>query len=89
MRRSMEWTDKEEGDRPAMTYRVSLFSGVVHWQRKEKNAEKWETPKLLPTDVWERLVEEVEKRYQRRRARHEDVLLVRSTFEKAPKLPPS
>jgi hypothetical protein len=89
MRRSMEWTEKAEGDRPTTTYRVSLFSGVVHWQRKEKNAEKWETPILVPTDVGERLIEEVDKRYQRRRARHEDVLLVRSAFQKAPKLPPA
>jgi len=86
MRRSMEWTEKGDGDRPTTTYRVSLFSGVVHWQRKEKGAEKWKTPKLLPTDVWERLIEEVEKRYQRRRARHEDLLLVRSSFKNAPKL---
>ena len=48
----MEWTDKSDGTRPTTTYRVSLFSGVVHWQRKEEDAEKWETPKLLPTDVW-------------------------------------
>ena len=87
MRRCMEWTDKADGDRPEITYRVSLFSGVVHWQRKEKNAEKWETPKLLATETCERLIEEVDKRYQRRRARHDDVLLIRSAFKTAPKLP--
>ena len=87
MRRCMEWTDKADGDRPETTYLVSLFSGVVHWQRKEKNAEKWETPKLLATETWERLIEEVDKRYQRRRARHDDVLLIRSAFKTAPKLP--
>jgi hypothetical protein len=89
MRRSMEWTDKAEGDRPETTYRVSLFAGNVRWQRKEKYSETWETPKLLATEVWERLLEEVDKRYQRRRARHEDVLLVRSAFKDAPKLPPT
>ena len=87
MRRCMEWTDKAEGDRPETTYRVSLFSGVVRWQRKEISAEKWETPKLLATETWERLIEEVDKRYQRRRARHDDVLLIRSAFKTAPKLP--
>jgi hypothetical protein len=87
MRRCMEWTDKAEGDRPETTYRVSLFSGVVRWQRKEKNAEKWETPKLLSTETWERLIDEVDKRYQRRRARHDDVLLIRSAFKTAPTLP--
>ena len=39
------------------------------------------------TETWERLIEEVEKRYQRRRARHDDVLLIRSAFKTAPKLP--
>ncbi|NDE85715.1 MAG: hypothetical protein EB056_06825 [Verrucomicrobia bacterium] len=77
MRRSIEWTEKAEGDRPKITYRVS----------KEQGSESWETPKMLPSETWDRLVEEVEKRYQRRRARHEDVLLVRSTSAKAPKLP--
>ena len=87
MRRSIEWTEKAEGDRPKTTYRVSLFAGEVRWQRKEQGSESWETPKMLSTESWDRLMEEVEKRYQRRRARHEDVLLVRSTASKAPKLP--
>ena len=87
MRRSIEWTEKAEGDRPKITYRVSLFAGEVRWQKKEQGSESWETPKMLPSETWDRLVEEVEKRYQRRRARHEDVLLVRSTSAKAPKLP--
>ena len=86
MRRSIEWTEKAEGDRPKIIYRVSLFAGEVRWQRKEHGSESWETPKMLPSEIWNRLVEEVEKRYQRRRARHEDVLLVRSTYAKAPKL---
>lgn len=86
MRRSIEWTEKAEGDHPKTTYRVSLFAGEVRWQKKEHGAESWETPKMLSAGAWDRLVEEVEKRYQRRRARHEDVLLVRSVAASSPKL---
>jgi len=87
VRRSIEWTEKADSDRPKTTYRVSLFAGEVRWQRKEQGSESWEIPKMLASETWDRLVEEVEKRYQRRRARHEDVLLVRSTAAKAPKRP--
>jgi len=87
VRRAIEWTEKAEGEHPKTTYRVSLFAGEVRWQKKVHGSESWETPKLLPAETWERLVEEVEQRYQRRRARHEDVLLVQASAAKAPKLP--
>ena len=65
----------------------SLFAGKVSWQRKLKDAEEWETPKILPESAWNSLLEEMEKRYHRRRARHEDLLLVRSVAARSPKLP--
>ena len=87
MRRAIEWTEKPGGDEPPVIYRVSLFAGKVAWQRKPKGAEEWETPKILPAAAWTSLLEEMEKRYPRRRARHEDLLLVRSAAALAPKLP--
>jgi len=87
VRRAIEWTEKPGGDEPPILYRVSLFAGKVSWQRKTKGADEWETPKLLPETAWASLLEEVEKRYHRRRARHEDLLLVRSVAAQAPKLP--
>ena len=87
MRRAIEWTEKPGGDEPPVIYRVSLFAGKVAWQRKPKGAEEWETPKILPSAAWTSLLEEMEKRYPRRRARHEDLLLVRSAAALAPKLP--
>ena len=87
MRRAIEWTEKSDGEEPPVIYRVSLFAGKVSWQRKLKDAEGWETPKILPQSAWSALLEEMEKRYHRRRARHEDLLLVRSAAARAPKLP--
>jgi len=87
VRRAIEWTEKPGGGEPPVIYRVSLFAGKVAWQRKPKGAEKWETPKILPAAAWTSLLEEMEKRYHRRRARHEDLLLVRSAAAQAPKLP--
>ena len=87
MRRAIEWTEKAGDGEPPVIYRVSLFAGKVSWQRKLKGAEEWETPKILPEAAWNSLLEEMEKRYHRRRARHEDLLLVRSVAAQSPKLP--
>ena len=87
MRRAIEWTEKPGGDEPPVIYRVSLFAGKVAWQRKPKGADEWETPKILPETAWTSLLEEMEKRYHRRRARHEDLLLVRAAYTRSPKLP--
>ena len=87
MRRAIEWTEKSGGDETPVIYRVSLFAGKVSWQRKLKDSEGWETPKILPESAWNSLLEEMGKRYHRRRARHEDLLLVRSVAAQSPKLP--
>jgi len=87
VRRAIEWTEKSGGDETPVIYRVSLFAGKVSWQRKLKDSEGWETPKILPESAWNSLLEEMEKRYHRRRARHEDLLLVRSVAAQSPKLP--
>jgi hypothetical protein len=87
VRRDIEWTEKLGDDQPPVIYRVSLFAGKVAWQRKSKGADEWETPKILPESAWNSLLEEMEKRYHRRRARHEDLLLVRSVAARSPKLP--
>jgi len=87
VRRAIEWTEKPGGGEAPLLYRVSLFGGKVSWHRKIKGAEEWETPKILPETAWASLLEEMEKRYHRRRARHEDLLLVRAAYTQSPKLP--
>jgi hypothetical protein len=87
VRRAIEWTEKPDGDEPPVIYRVSLFAGKVSWQRKLKDAEDWENPKILPESAWNSLLAEMEKRYHRRRARHEDLLFVRSVAARSAKFP--
>jgi hypothetical protein len=89
MNRPVEWTERLE-DRSKRRVRVSFFSGRITWQIQEPGTWNWSrdiTPSLAD---WERLHDEVRRRYQRRRATHKEFLLSEAGLAEARRqLPPA
>lgn len=87
MIRQICWKEKpEEG--PAVEIRVDFFAKAIHWQFKAHGAEAWDYTRRPTWAQWNRLRDEVTRRYQRSRARLEDLQRVEQAIARLPLGPP-
>lgn len=79
MRRDITWIEKLP-DRIKREVRVHFHGGKIYWRERQlvgrREAGPWNDGMQPSEEDWERLHEEVMRRYQRRTARQEDVDLV-------------
>lgn len=81
MRRSIEWKDTTpEGEK--RTVRVGFFGRQLKWQFSVAQGD-WDYETPPSQQDWEALLDEVQRRYARKRASHKDVLLVKQEMERA------
>jgi|GEM_PF-2826498 len=81
MNRPLEWNEKlPDGGRRRV--RVTFFSAMIKWQFQiQGEAWDYDTPPSL-TD-WERLLDEVKRRHQRRRATQKELELTEAGYRLA------
>lgn len=77
MRREVTWTEKSP-DRTKREVSVRFFGGKLYWSERLSTEDRWNNELVPSEEDWRRLQEEVERRLQRGRARHEDLALVTS-----------
>jgi len=83
MRREVTWTEKLP-DRTHREVRVHFHGGKTYWRerisasRRARPDERWNTDCQPTEEDWDRLLQEVRDRYQRRTARQEDIDVVLS-----------
>lgn len=81
MRREITWVDKLP-DRSRREVRVQFYGGKLYWReritatRRAREGETWNEEVEPSEEDWERLLDEVKRRFQRRTARQEDLDLV-------------
>lgn len=83
MIRQICWKEKSE-DGAKTEIRVDFFAGAIKWQFKPAGADRWDYDTRPTRAQWERLLDEVERRYQRGRARIEDVQRVKRKLTELP-----
>lgn len=76
MQRQICWVERRE-DGVKRETRVTINRDTVKWQFKAQTDERWDYTTLPTREEWDELLERVEHRYQRRVAKHADLLLVR------------
>lgn len=75
MRREITWVEKLP-DRVKREVRVHFHGGKLFWKEKFSDREGWNEAMVPSEEDWEQLHDEVQRRFQRRRARQEDLDLV-------------
>jgi hypothetical protein len=75
MRREITWVEKLP-DRVKREVRVHFHGGKLFWKESLSNAEGWNEEMTPSEDDWAQLEDEVRRRFQRSRARQEDLDLV-------------
>jgi hypothetical protein len=78
MNRPIEWIEKtEEGEKRKV--RVTFFAKGIIWQF-QNSREGWDYDRKPSLEDWEKLLDEVQRRYQRRRATHKELLLTEKSI---------
>lgn len=75
MRREITWVEKLP-ERVKREVRVHFHGGKLYWKEKFSNEEGWNEEMVPSEEDWEQLLDEVQRRFQRRKARQEDLDLV-------------
>ncbi len=81
MKRDIEWIEKLD-DGVKRTVRIAFHQGKVKWQFKRSDEERWDYDTPPSKEDWAALEEKIERLYNRRRARYDDVELIRALREK-------
>lgn len=76
MRRDVTWSERLP-NQSKREVSVSFFGGKLFWHERLGSRGEWNDAMSPTEEDWERLHEEVRKRVQRRRARQEDLDIVR------------
>ena len=85
MIRQICWKEKHEAHGKTEV-RVDFFAGEIKWQFKFPDSDRWNYEHTPSRDQWATLLDEVTRRYQRGRARIEDI---RRVERKIAELPPT
>jgi hypothetical protein len=75
MRREITWVEKRP-DRVKREVRVHFHGGKLFWKESFSNEEGWNETMVPSEEDWAQLEDEVRRRFQRRKARQEDLDLV-------------
>lgn len=81
MNRPVEWNYKNEEGLKCRT-RVTFFSGMIKWQF-QKDKESWDYNKPPTVQDWEQLLDEIQRRHQRRRATQKELELTEAGYKQA------
>ncbi|MCC7300968.1 MAG: hypothetical protein IT583_07805 [Verrucomicrobia bacterium] len=78
MKRDIEWIEKlDDGVKRTVRIAISMNKGIK-WQFKRSDEERWDYDTPASPDDWQALDEKVAALYNRRRATHEELELVRA-----------
>jgi hypothetical protein len=75
MRREITWVEKLP-DRVKREVRVHFYGGKLYWKERFSNEEGWNEEMEPSEEDWAQLEDEVRRRFQRRKARQEDLDVV-------------
>ncbi len=82
MKRDIEWIEKlDDGVKRTVRIAVSMNKGIK-WQFKRSDEERWDYDTPASPEDWAALDEKVAALYNRRRATHEELEMVRSQRKK-------
>ena len=82
MKRDIEWIEKlEDGVKLTVRIAISMNKGI-RWQFKRSDKESWDYDTPASSEDWLALEEKVAALYNRRRATHEELELVRAQRKK-------
>jgi|GEM_PF-4606078 len=72
MRREITWVEKLP-DRIKREVRVHFYGNKLFWKEKFSDKEDWDEEMEPSEEDWAQLLDEVQRRFQRRKARQEDL----------------
>lgn len=82
MKRDIEWKEKlEDGVKRTVRITISMNAGI-NWRFKRSDEELWDYETPASPEDWQILEEKVDALYNRRRATHKEVELVRAERKK-------
>ncbi|MFQ3670940.1 MAG: hypothetical protein SNJ84_05735 [Verrucomicrobiia bacterium] len=87
MIRQICWNEKND-DGTKTEIRVDFFARSIKWQFKPTGADRWDYQRSPTRAQWEELLNQVSRRYQRGRARIDDLHLVQTKLAQIPTDPP-
>lgn len=81
----IQWTDTDPDTGDKRFVRVERFAGVWTFHVRARRREDWQPPAVVTRDMWETLLDAVERRYQRREGVTDtDLAYVRRELAKLP-----
>lgn len=81
MKRDIEWNERQEDGVKRFTRVKFPGNGVIKWQFKRADEERWDYDTPPTAEDWKTLEEKVDKLYHRRRAALRDWELVKKMRE--------
>ena len=85
---SIEWTEPDPETGAKRFVRVEKFAREWHFKVRFRRRTEWETPAVVTRDMWETLLDALERRYPRREGvTDDDLRSVRRTLANLPKPP--
>jgi hypothetical protein len=77
MKRDIEWVERiDDGVKRTVRIAISMNKGVK-WQFKRSDEERWDYDTPPSSEDWKNLEEKVAALYNRRRATHEELEMIR------------
>jgi len=81
----IQWTDTDPMTGEKRFVSVERFAGVWTFHVRAKRREEWGSPAVVTRDMWETLLDAIERRYQRREGVTDvDLAYVRKELAKLP-----
>ena len=81
----IQWTDTDPDTGDKRFVSVERFAGVWRFYVRAKRREEWGSPAVVSRDMWETLLEAIQRRYQRREGVTDvDLDFVRKELAKLP-----
>jgi hypothetical protein len=86
----VQWNDTDPATGEKRFVSVDRFAGVWRFRVRARRREDWRTPTVISRDMWETLLEALERRYRRREGVSDaDLVYVRKELAKLPPDPES